>query len=137
MEIPLEPEVQPVEPFTEVPDHIKELYEELLGEPYPDSTDNGEAEQEGAEADPPDVAEPDVPMKEPTVHQTMAAAGNIIAALAQLIEDKCMSHQRSLEGQIDHLLRSVINEKKQALGLRIERTQKPTYQTEEEYEMSR
>lgn len=133
MEIPLEPEIQPVEPVPEVSDHIKELYEELLGEPYPDSEDS-------SEADLPDVDEPEapeVPMKEPTVHQTMAAAGNIIAALAKLIEDKCMSHQRSLEGQIDHRLRSVINEKKQALGLKIERTQTPSYQTEEEYEMSR
>lgn len=133
MEIPLEPEVQPVEPMVEVSDHIRELYEELLGEPYPDSEDSNKA-------DLPDVDElepPEVPMKEPTVHQTMAAAGTIIAALAKLIEDKCMSHQRSLEGQIDHRLRSVINEKKQALGLKIERTQKPTYQTEEEYEMSR
>ena len=123
----------PLEPVPEVSDHIRELHEELLGEPYPDSEDS-------SEADLPDVDEPEateVPMKEPTVHQTMAAAGTIIAALAKLIEDKCMSHQRSLEGQIDHRLRSVINEKKQALGLRIERTQKPSYQTEEEYEMSR
>ena len=133
MEIPLEPEIQPVEPVPEVSDHIKELYEELLGEPYPDSEDKGEA-------DLPDVDEletPEAPMKEPTVHQTMAAARTIITALAKLIEEKCMNHQRSLEGQIDHRLRSVINEKKQALGLRIERTQKPSYQTEEEYEMSR
>ena len=133
MEIPLEPEIQPVEPVPEVSDHIRELYEELLGEPYPDSEDR-------SEADLPDVDEsetPEVPMKEPTVHQTMAAAGNVIAALAKLIEDKCMSRQRSLEGQIDHRLRSVINEKKQALGLRIERTQKPSYQTEEEYERTR
>lgn len=133
MEIPLEPEIQPVEPVPEVSDHIRELYEELLGEPYPDSEDSSEANL-------PDVDEPEtpeVPTKDPTVHQTMAAAGTIIAALAQLIKDKCMSHQRSLEGQIDHRLRSAINEKKQALGLRIERTQKPTYQTEEEYEMSR
>ena len=137
MEIPLEPEVQPVEPVVEVSDHIKELYEELLGEPYPDSVDSGEAEPEESEADPPDATAPEVPMKEPTVRQTMAAAGNIIAALAKLIEDKCMTHRQSLQGQIDHKLQAVINEKKQALGIRIERTQKPTYQTEEEYEMSR
>lgn len=140
MEIPLEPEIQPVEPVPEVSDHIRELYEELLGEPYPDSEDSSEAEPEESEADSSEISEPEtpeVPMKEPTVHQTIAAAGNVIAALATLIEDKCISHQRSLEGQIDHRLRSVINEKKQALGLRIERTQKPTYQTEEEYEMSR
>ena len=133
MEIPLEPEVQPVEPVVEVSDHIRELYEELLGEPYPVSEDS-------SKADLPDVDEPEtaeVPMKEPTVRQTMAAAGNIIAALAKLIEDKCMTHRQSLEGQIDHRLQIVISEKKQALGLRIERTQKPTYQTEEEYEMSR
>ena len=138
MEIPLEPEVQPVEPVVEVSDHIRELYEELLGEPYPDSTDTAAtAELDEPEADPPDVTAPEVPMKEPTFRQTMAAAGNIIAALAKLIEDNCMTHRQSLQGQIDHRLQSVINEKKQALGLRIERTQKPSYQTEEEYEMSR
>ena len=141
MESPLEPEVQPVEPVVEVSDHIKELYEELLGAPYPDSTDtSATADLEETEADPPDVDEPEkteVPMKEPTVRQTMAAAGNIIAALAKLIEDKCQAHRQSLHGQIVHRLLAVISEKKQALGIRIERAQKPTYQTEEEYEMSR
>ena len=133
MEIPLEPEIQPVEPVPEVSDHIKELYEELLGEPYPDNSEEDPP-------DIPDVDEPDeaeVPMKEPSVHQTMAAAGSIIAALAKLIENKCQAHRQSLQGQIDHRLQSVINEKKQALGIRIEKTQKPSYQTEEEYEMSR
>ena len=112
MEIPLKPQVQPVAPVAEVSDHIKELYEELLGEPYP-------ANNEEDPPDIPDVDEPEkyeVPMKEPSVRQTMAAAGNIISALAKLIEDKCMSHRQSLQGQIDHRLQSVINEKKQALG---------------------
>lgn len=145
IEIPLEPEVQTTEqPREEVSDHIKELYEELLGKPYPDSTDTSTTtEQEETEADPPDVPDLDkpetaeVPMKEPTVRQTMAAAGNIIGTLAKLIESKCQAHRQSLQGQIDHKLQAIINEKKQALGIRIERTQKPTYQTEEEYEMSR
>ena len=47
-----------------------------------------------------------------------------------------IAHQKSLQGQIDHRLKQQINEKKLALGLKIERPQKPSYQTEEEYEQS-
>ena len=41
-----------------------------------------------------------------------------------------------LQGQVDHRLKQQINEKKLAMGLKIENTQKASYQTEEEYEMS-
>ena len=140
IEIPLEPEVQVIEPQKEeVSDHIKELYEELLGEPYPDSVDSSEAEPEESKADPPEISKPkipEVPMKEPTVHQTMAAAGSVITALAKLIEDKCQAHRQSLQGLIDHRLKQQINEKKLAMGLKIESTPKASYQTEEEYEQS-
>ena len=133
MEIPLEPEVQAVkQPKMEVSNHIKELYEELSGEPYPDSSDS-------SKADPPAASEPkkaEIPTREPTVRQTMTAAGSIIGALAKLIEDKCIAHRQNLQGQIDSKLRSKINEKKLALGLKIEGAQNASYQTEEEYEQS-
>ena len=58
----------------------------------------------------------------------------IIGALARLIGDKCIAHQKSLQGQFDHRLKQQINEKKLALGLKIEGPQKPSYQTEEEYD---
>lgn len=66
----------------------------------------------------------------------MVAAKGIIGALAKLIGDKCMAHQQTLQGQIDHRLQIKINEKKLALGLKTEVTQKASYQTEEEYEQS-
>ena len=56
--------------------------------------------------------------------------------MARLIGDKCIAHQQTLQGQIDHRLKQQINEKKMAMGLKIEGTQKTSYQTEEEYEMS-
>jgi len=74
--------------------------------------------------------------EEATRSNTVAAAKGIICALARLIGDKYMAHQQSLQGQIDHRLKQQINEKKLALGLKIERTQKASYQTEEEYEQS-
>ena len=133
MEIPLKPEVQAVkQPKMEVSDHIKALYKELSGEPYPDRSGS-------SEANPPASDEPkkaEIPTREPTVRQTMAAAGSIIGALAKLIEDKCIAHRQNLQGQIDSKLRSKINEKKLALGLKIEGTQNASYQTEEEYEQS-
>lgn len=67
---------------------------------------------------------------------TIAAAKGIIGALARLIGDKYMSHQQSLQGQIDHKLQTKINEKKLAMGLKIEGNQKTSYQTEEEYGQS-
>ena len=74
--------------------------------------------------------------KEPTPHNTMATAKGIIGALARMIGDKCMAHRQTLHGQIDHKLKQQINEKKLAMGLKIESTQKASYQTEEEYEQS-
>ena len=67
---------------------------------------------------------------------TIAAAKGIIGALARLIGNKSMAHQQTLQGQIDHRLKQQINDKKLAMGLKIESTQKASYQTEEEYEQS-
>ena len=47
-----------------------------------------------------------------------------------------MAHRQGLQGQIDRRLQQEINEKKQAMGLKTEVTQKASYQTEEAYEMS-
>ena len=47
-----------------------------------------------------------------------------------------MAYRQTLQGQIDHRLKQQINEKKLAMGLKIESTQKASYQTEEEYEQS-
>ena len=74
--------------------------------------------------------------KEPSPHNTVVAAKGIINTLARLIGDKYMAHRKSLQGQIDHRLKLQINEKKLAMGLKIESTQKASYQTEEEYEQS-
>ena len=84
---------------------------------------------------------PDIPPvvihhKEPVPHNTVAVAKGIIGTLARLIGDKYMAHRQSLQGQIDHRLKQQINEKKLAMGLKIESTQKASYQTEEEYEQS-
>ncbi len=65
-----------------------------------------------------------------------AVAGELIGSLARLIGEKCMTQRQHLQEQIDSKLQSKINEKKQALGLRTERTQKPSYQSQEEYDMS-
>ena len=51
-------------------------------------------------------------------------------------EDKCLARRQALQAQIDSKLQAKIQEKKQAMGLRTETTQKPTYQTQEEYNMS-
>ena len=74
--------------------------------------------------------------KEAVPQKTMAVTKGIIGTLARLIGDKCMAHRQTLQGQIDHRLKQQINEKKLAMGLKIEGTQKPSYQTEEEYEQS-
>lgn len=65
-----------------------------------------------------------------------AVAGGLIGSLARLIGEKCMIQRQHLQEQIDSNLQSKINEKKQALGLRTERTQNSSYQTQEEYDMS-
>ena len=84
---------------------------------------------------------PDIPpvvihRKEPISLDAKTAAKGIIGALARLIGDKYMAHWQILQGQIDHRLKQQINEKKLAMGLKIESTQKASYQTEEEYEQS-
>ena len=68
--------------------------------------------------------------------KAMATAGGIIGSLARLIGGKCTAHRQYLQEQIDSKLQAKINEKKQALGLRSERIQKPSYQTQDEYDMS-
>ena len=77
-----------------------------------------------------------IPTSKPRPRNTLEVSKGIIGALARLIEDKCMAHRQTLQGQIDHRLKQKINEKKLAMGLKIENTQKASYQTEEEYEMS-
>ena len=84
---------------------------------------------------------PDIPpvvihYKETVPRNTVVVAKGIIGALARLIGDKYMSHRQILQGQIDHRLKQQINEKKLAMDLKIENTQKASYQTEEEYEQS-
>ena len=74
--------------------------------------------------------------KDPEPRNTLAAAKGILGALARLIGDKCVAHRQTLHGQINHRLKQQINEKKLALGLKTEVTQKASYQTEEEYEQS-
>lgn len=69
-------------------------------------------------------------------HHAAATAGEIVASLAKLIGEKCAAQRQRLQEQIDSRLQAKIDEKKQAMGLRTERTQKPSYQTQEEYEMS-
>ena len=84
----------------------------------------------------PDPAPLDIQPKAAEHHNTLAATKGIIGALARMIGYKCMDYQRALQGQIDHRLKQQINEKKLAMGLKIESTQKASYQTEEEYEQS-
>ena len=74
--------------------------------------------------------------KDPVPRNMVAVTKGIIGALARLIGNKCMDHQRALQSQIDHRLKQQMNEKKLAMGLKIENTQKASYQTEEEYEQS-
>ena len=74
--------------------------------------------------------------KDPVSLDAKAAAKGIIGALARWIGDMCMARRQTLQGQIDHRLRLQINEKKLAMGLKIESIQKASYQTEEEYKQS-
>lgn len=85
---------------------------------------------------PPDSPSIVIHHKEPVPRNTVAVTKGIIGALARLICDKYMAHRQILQGQIDHRLKQQINEKKLAMGLKIESTQKASYQTEEEYEQS-
>lgn len=71
-----------------------------------------------------------------TIQHSMMAAQTLIGSLARIIGEKCLTRRQVLQNQIDSKLQAKIQEKKQALGLRTEPTQKPTYQTQEEYNMS-
>ena len=84
----------------------------------------------------PDISPVVIHRKEPISLDAKVVAKGISGALARLIGDKCMAHRQTLQGQIDHRLKQQINEKKLAMGLKIESTQKASYQTEEEYEQS-
>ena len=100
---------------------------------------NSSAGGNGAAADAPGSTESEritMDVSASTEYPISAVANGIISALARLIGDKCIAHRRSLQEQIDSKLQAKINEKKQALGLRTERTQEPSYQTQEEYDMS-
>ena len=95
--------------------------------------------EETAESEPPKAANlprTEIRQEEPIPLNTIATAKEIIGILARLIGDKCMAHRQGLQGQIDQKLQGKINEKKQAMGLKTEVTQKVSYQTEETYEMS-
>ena len=95
--------------------------------------------EETPEAEPPKTADASPPVihyEEPIPINTIATAKEIIGALARLIGDKCLTHRQNLEKQIDRRLQQEINEKKLAMGLKTEVTQKASYQTEETYEMS-
>ena len=85
---------------------------------------------------PPDPVPIFIPSSKPIPRNTTEVTKGILGALARLIGNKCMDHRQALQGQIDHRLKQQINEKKLAMGLKIENTQKPSYQTEEEYEQS-
>lgn len=86
-----------------------------------------------ASADPPPIV---IHYEESVPKDITVTAKEVIGALARLIGNKCMDHQRALQSQIDHRLKQQMNEKKLAMGLKIENTQKASYQTEEEYEQS-
>lgn len=106
-----------------------------------EESDSANSSSDGncAATDAPRSTEPEqvvIDISASTEHQIAAAVNGIIGALARLIGDKCMAHRQSLQEQIDSKLQAKINEKKQALGLRTERTQKPSYQNQEEYDMS-
>lgn len=130
MEMPQEVMLQPVESVRE---QVVQLYPEsipLTNDPLDDDGDSTNA------ADGSETKQTTIEIPKPVTQHTAAVATGIIGALARLIGDMCMAHRQSLQGQIDSKLRAKINEKKQALGLRTEQTQKPTYQTQEEYDMS-
>lgn len=100
---------------------------------YPWVSEETAASEPPASADSPPIV---IHYEEPAPLDFTATAKEIIEALARLIGDKCMAHRQGLQGQIDQKLQSKINEKKLAMGLKTERTQKASYQTEEEYEQS-
>ena len=98
-----------------------------------------ETAEETTASEPPVSAEPPpivIHCEEPVPRDFSATAKEIVVALARLICDKCMAHRQSLQEQIDWRLKQEINEKKLAMGLKAENSQKASYQTEETYEMS-
>ena len=128
--------------------HREEIHEDIPAQIRPRlhsmETESAAPVCESNSADEPKFAEPSTPQympipkskSNPTNPATGVVAKSIIGALARLIGDKCMAHRQTLQGQIDHRLKQQIDEKKLAMGLKIENTQKSSYQTEEEYEMS-
>ena len=130
LEMPQDARMQSVK---SVQEQVVQLYPNNIpptDDPLDDDSDSTNA-ADGAE-----TKQATIEIPKPVTQHTAAVATGIIGALARLIGDKCMAHRQSLQGQIDSKLRAKINEKKQALGLRTEQTQKPTYQTQEEYDMS-
>lgn len=97
------------------------------------TTEETTAAEPPTDADPPPIV---IHYEEPAPQDFTATATEIVVALARLIGDKCMAHRQSLQEQIVQRLKQEINEKKLAMGLKTERTQKASYQTEETYEMS-
>lgn len=134
-----------VKAVMEMPQEVVRRSDEIVQKPpvtilcEENDSANSSSDGNGANADAPGSTEPEritMDVSASTEHQTAAVANGIIGALARLISDKCMAHRQSLQEQIDSKLQAKINEKKQALGLRTERTQKPSYQTQDDYDMS-
>ena len=95
--------------------------------------------EEATSAEPPASADPPpivIHYEESVPKDITVTVKEILGTLARLIGDKCMAHRQGLQGQIDQKLQSKITEKKRAMGLKTEVTQKSNYQTEETYEMS-
>ena len=100
---------------------------------HPRVSEETTASEPPATTDPPPTV---IHCEEPVPQDFTTTAKEILGTLARLIGDKCMAHRQSLQEQIDHRLKQEINEKKLAMGLKTEVTQKASYQTEEAYEMS-
>lgn len=125
----------------EMPPEVEIAHSEVSKEEHDDEPTQIRPRFYEEETEPPKPILPNPPpiathYEEPIPLNTIAAAKGIIGALARLIGGKCMAHRQTLQGQIDHRLKQQINEKKLAMGLKIEGTQKVSYQTEEEYEQS-
>ena len=112
---------------------LKEIPDDEVAQIHPQITEEAIESEPPASADPPPIV---IHYEEPIPPDIAATAKEISGALARLIGDKCMAHRQNLQEQIDRRLKQEINEKKLAMGLKTESTQKASYQTKETYEMS-
>ena len=111
----------------------KEIPDDEITQIRTQTTEETTASEPPVSAGPPPIV---IHYEEAVPNDITVTAKEIIGALARLIGDKCIAHRQSLQEQIDHRLKQEINEKKLAIGLKTENTQKASYQTEETYEMS-